>query len=33
MGCNWSSAPLSEVFTEMASMMPALEHITWERVE
>jgi formate dehydrogenase major subunit len=33
MGCKWSYQHVSEVFTEMASMMPALEHITWERVE
>jgi formate dehydrogenase major subunit len=32
-GCNWSYKHVSEVFTEMASLMPALEHITWERVD
>src|SRR5689334_19677673 len=32
MGCNWNYKHVSEVFTEMASMMPALDNITWERV-
>ncbi len=32
-GCNWNYKHVSEVFTEMASMMPALDNITWERVE
>jgi formate dehydrogenase major subunit len=32
-GCKWNYKDVSEVFTEMASMMPALEHISWERVE
>ena len=32
-GCNWHYDHVSEVFTEMASMMPALDNITWERVE
>jgi formate dehydrogenase major subunit len=32
-GCKWNYQHVSEVFTEMASMMPALEHISWERVE
>jgi formate dehydrogenase major subunit len=32
-GCNWNYRHVSEVFTEMASMMPALDNITWERVE
>src|SRR5215212_1139492 len=31
-GCNWNYKHVSEVFTEMASMMPALDNITWERV-
>jgi formate dehydrogenase major subunit len=31
-GCNWNYQHVSEVFTEMASMMPALDNITWERV-
>ena len=32
-GCNWNYKHVGEVFTEMASMMPALDNITWERVE
>ncbi len=32
-GCKWHYDHVSEVFTEMASMMPALENISWERVE
>ena len=33
MGCGWNYKHVSEVFTEMASMMPALANITWDRVE
>src|ERR1700736_3372385 len=33
MGEKWDYKHVSEVFTEMASMMPALDNITWERVE
>ena len=33
MGCNWNYKHVSEVFTEMASLMPALDNISWERVE
>jgi formate dehydrogenase major subunit len=33
MGCDWNYKHVSEVFTEMASMMPALENISWDRVE
>ncbi len=33
MGCGWNYKHVSEVFTEMASMMPALENISWDRVE
>ena len=33
MGCGWTYKHVSEVFTEMASMMPALANISWERVE
>ena len=33
MGCGWNYKHVGEVFTEMASMMPALDNITWERVE
>ena len=32
-GLNWNYQSVGEVFTEMASMMPALDNITWERVE
>src|SRR5215210_6298548 len=32
-GCKWSYKHVSEVFTEMANLMPALANITWERVE
>ncbi len=33
MGCGWNYKHVSEVFTEMASMMPALDNISWDRVE
>ena len=33
MGCGWNYKHVSEVFTEMASMMPALANISWDRVE
>jgi len=32
MGCGWNYKNVGEVFTEMASMMPALANISWERV-
>ncbi len=32
LGCGWSYGHVSEVFTEMASMMPSLANITWERI-
>jgi formate dehydrogenase major subunit len=32
MGCGWTYKDVGEVFTEMASMMPALANISWERV-
>jgi formate dehydrogenase major subunit len=32
MGCGWNYKNVGEVFDEMASMMPALDNITWERV-
>src|ERR1700738_2800727 len=32
MGCHWHYDHVSEVFTEMASLMPALDNISWERV-
>ena len=31
-GCNWSFADPSEIYTEMASVMPSLDNISWERV-
>ena len=33
MGCGWNYKHVGEVYTEMASMMPALDNISWERVE
>src|SRR5258708_5610566 len=33
MGCGWTYKHVSEVYTEMASMMPALDNISWERVD
>ena len=33
MGCGWNYKHPSEVYTEMASMMPALDNISWERIE
>jgi len=33
MGCGWTYKHVSEVFTEMASLMPALDNISWDRVE
>ncbi len=33
MGCGWNYKHVGEVFDEMASMMPALDNITWERVD
>src|SRR6186713_1337408 len=33
LGCTWKYGHVSEVFTEMASMMPALDNISWDRVE
>jgi formate dehydrogenase major subunit len=32
LGCNWNYKHVSEVFTEMASLMPSLANITWDRV-
>ncbi|MCC6775118.1 MAG: formate dehydrogenase subunit alpha [Hyphomicrobiales bacterium] len=31
-GMNWNYNRPSEIYAEMASMMPSLDHITWERV-
>jgi formate dehydrogenase major subunit len=33
LGCGWNYTHPSEVFTEMAQVMPSLKNITWERVE
>jgi formate dehydrogenase major subunit len=33
MGCGWNYNNVGEVFDEMASMMPALNNITWDRVD
>jgi len=32
LGCGWTYTHVSEVFTEMASLMPSLKNITWDRV-
>src|SRR5882762_887435 len=32
-GCKWDYKHVGEVFTEMASTMPALDNISWDRVE
>jgi formate dehydrogenase major subunit len=31
-GCTWNYTHVSQVFTEMASLMPALDNISWDRV-
>src|SRR5689334_11562703 len=31
-GCNWNYADVGEVYTEMASLMPSLDNISWDRV-
>src|SRR5271167_3552206 len=33
MGLAWTYAHPSEIFTEMASLMPSLANISWDRVE
>jgi formate dehydrogenase major subunit len=33
MGCGWNYKHVSEVYTEMAAMMPALDNISWERID
>lgn len=33
LGCGWNYKDVGEVFTEMASLMPSLANITWERLE
>jgi len=32
LGCGWKYKDVGEVFTEMASLMPSLDNISWERV-
>jgi formate dehydrogenase major subunit len=32
MGCGWNYKSVGEVYTEMASMMPALDNISWDRL-
>jgi len=32
LGCGWNYKDVGEVFTEMASLMPSLANISWERV-
>ena len=31
-GCDWSFADPSEIYTEMASVMPSLDNISWDRL-
>jgi formate dehydrogenase major subunit len=33
LGLNWNYKHPSEIYTEMASLMPSLDNISWERVE
>ena len=33
LGLNWKYSHVSEVFNEMATIMPSLNNITWERVD
>ena len=33
LGLAWDYADISEVYTEMASVMPSLDNISWERIE
>ncbi|BEV46874.1 formate dehydrogenase subunit alpha [Afipia carboxidovorans] len=33
MGCGWTYESVSDVYTEMASLMPSLDNISWERVD
>ncbi|HYC37781.1 MAG TPA: molybdopterin-dependent oxidoreductase, partial [Usitatibacter sp.] len=33
LGCGWTYKHVSEVFTEMTTVMPSLNNITWERLE
>src|SRR5215469_9404200 len=33
LGCGWTYKHVSEIYTEMASLMPSLDNISWERVQ
>jgi formate dehydrogenase major subunit len=33
LGLDWNYAHVSDVYTEMAQVMPSLNHISWERIE
>ncbi|MBS3647656.1 formate dehydrogenase subunit alpha [Pseudaminobacter sp. 19-2017] len=33
MGLGWNYSHVSEVYTEMAQVMPSLRHISWERID
>jgi formate dehydrogenase major subunit len=33
LGLEWQHRPVAEVYTEMASVMPSLDHISWDRIE
>ena len=33
LGLDWNYGHVSEVYNEMASVMPSLKHISWERIE
>ncbi|MGN6772478.1 MAG: formate dehydrogenase subunit alpha [Rhizobiaceae bacterium] len=33
LGLDWNYTHVSEVYTEMAQVMPSLNHISWERIE
>jgi formate dehydrogenase major subunit len=33
LGLPWEHRPVGEVYAEMASLMPSLDHITWDRIE
>jgi formate dehydrogenase major subunit len=33
LGCKWNYKHVSEVYTEMASLMPSLNNISWERID
>jgi formate dehydrogenase major subunit len=33
LGLDWNYGQVSDVYTEMASVMPSLKHISWDRIE